>query len=141
MTTIRVAHPGELEAVLALRERIFVDEQGVAREDDVDGRDEEATHLVALAGERVVATCRLLCEGDVVKLGRMAVARPARGTGLGTELLREAERWARAQGARRVVLAAQLGARGFYDRAGYAAHGEVFLDAGIEHLRMEKAVA
>jgi predicted GNAT family N-acyltransferase len=68
----------------------------------------------------------------------MAVARGARGRGAGRVVLAELERVARERGMAEVVLHAQLSARGFYDRLGYAAEGPVFEEAGIEHVAMRK---
>jgi predicted GNAT family N-acyltransferase len=128
----------EVQAALDLRRLVFCDEQGVALEEELDGRDGDALHLVALDAGTIVGTCRLLGGAPEVTLGRMVVARPARGRGIAGELLREADRRAAELGAERIALAAQLGARRVYERAGYAAHGDVFLDAGIEHVRMAK---
>ena len=131
----------EVAAALALREDVFVGEQGVSLEEERDGRDDEALHLVVLDDGAVVGTCRLLFEDGTAKLGRMAVSRSRRGLGLARALLAEAEAQARAQEAQRIVLAAQLSAQALYDRAGYDAYGDVFLDAGIEHVMMAKALS
>jgi predicted GNAT family N-acyltransferase len=138
---VRPARDGaEVAAALALREEVFCREQGVSLADELDGHDGEALHLVVVRDGVVVGTCRLLAEGPTVKLARMAVARAARGRGLAGALLAEADAQARALGAQRIVLAAQLDAQAVYERAGYVAYGDVFLDAGIEHLAMEKRV-
>ena len=131
----------EVNAALDVRHEVFCDEQGVSRADERDGRDADAMHLVAVEDGIVIATCRLLIEGTTVKLGRMAVARSRRGLGLARALLSEADARARALGAERIVLAAQLGAQTLYERAGYEPDGEVFLDAGIEHVMMAKALS
>lgn len=131
----------EIAAALALREEVFCGEQGVSLAEERDGRDEEALHLVVVDDGVVVATCRLLVEGATVKLGRMAVSRTRRGLGLARALITEAETRARALGAERMVLAAQLNAQALYDRAGYDAYGDVFLDAGIEHVMMAKTLS
>jgi predicted GNAT family N-acyltransferase len=131
----------EIAAALALREEVFCGEQGVSLAEERDGRDEEALHLVVVDDGVVVATCRLLVEGTTVKLGRMAVSRTRRGLGLARALITEAETRARALGAERMVLAAQLNAQALYDRAGYDAYGDVFLDAGIEHVMMAKTLS
>jgi predicted GNAT family N-acyltransferase len=139
MTEVRPARDaGEVRAALALRHEVFVVEQRVPIEEEVDRHDATALHLVAVEEGRVVATCRLVQEGDTVKLGRMAVATEARRRGLASALLDEAEVRARALGAQRIALAAQTGALALYERAGYTPYGERFLDAGIEHLMMEK---
>jgi len=131
----------EVRAALELRHAVFVVEQRVGLAEEQDGRDPEALHLVGVRDGAVLATCRLLHDGDTVKLGRMAVAPDARRRGVASALLAEAEDQAHALGARRIGLAAQTGALGLYERAGYAAHGERFLDAGIEHLMMDKRLA
>jgi predicted GNAT family N-acyltransferase len=131
----------EVAAALALRHEVFCVEQGVSLAEELDGRDRDAAHLVAVDEDgAVVGTCRLLVEGPEVKLGRMAVARSRRGRGLAQALLAEADARARELGAERIVLAAQLTAQGIYERAGYVPYGEVFLDAGIEHAMMAKAL-
>lgn len=141
MTEVRPARDqSEIDAALALRYEVFCDEQGVSLEDERDGRDGEALHLVAVDDGDVVGTCRLLAEGSEVKLGRMAVAGSHRGRGLAAALLVAADARARELRGRRIVLAAQLGALAVYERAGYARYGEVFLDAGIEHVMMGKAL-
>jgi len=129
---------GDLAAALALRREVFVGEQGVPEDDDIDGRDGEATHFVALDDARVIATCRLLEADDRVRLGRLAVDRSARRRGVASALLARAEQWARDRGATEIVLAAQTDARALYEQAGYVARGELFMEAGIEHVMMDK---
>jgi predicted GNAT family N-acyltransferase len=87
---------------------------------------------------RVVATCRLRRVGEDMKLERMAVERDVRGGGVGSELLREAERIAAAEGATRMLMHAQRRAEGFYASAGYEPEGETFMEADIPHVRMTK---
>ena len=135
----RAAGPDEVAAALALRAAVFIDEQGVPLEEEIDGHDDEALHLVAVdAGGTVVGTCRLLADGPVLKLGRMAVAPAARRHRIGLRLLELADAEAVAAGTEVIVLAAQVEAQPLYERAGYTARGDVFLDAGIEHVRMHK---
>jgi predicted GNAT family N-acyltransferase len=129
----------ELAAALALRIDVFCGEQGVSFEGDRDGLDEEAVHLVAVEGDEVVGTCRLLIEpGGTARFGRLCVRASARGTGVGGLLLAEAEREARAGGARRIGMHAQTDALSLYRRAGFRPYGERFDEEGIEHLGMEK---
>jgi len=131
----------EREALLALRHEVFVEEQGVPRELEIDEDDRTAVHIVAFEDGALVGTCRVLRAGSQAKFGRLVVARHARGRGIGAALLAEAERRAHTMGCERMVLAAQTSAMGLYERAGYAARGEVYLDAGIEHMTMEKPLA
>ena len=131
----------EREALLALRHEVFVEEQGVPTDLEIDEHDETALHIVAFDDGELVGTCRVLRAGSQAKFGRLVVARRARGRGIGAALLAEAERRARAMGCDRMVLAAQTAAMGLYERAGYSARGAVYLDAGIEHMTMEKPLA
>ena len=130
-----------MTAALELRARVFCGEQGVAPEADRDGRDGEALHVVAVEDDRVVGTCRLVFDDRVAMLGRMVVDRELRGRGVGAAVLREAERHARAAGARRIALHAQLPARPLYAREGYVDRGSRFMEEGIPHVAMEKALA
>ena len=130
----------ELRAALALRHDVFCVEQGVSEADEIDGRDGEALHVVAVRNGRVVGTCRVLVDDGIGKLGRMAVARGARRGGVGAQLLDAAEAGARAErrgprdprrpGRRRALLL----------RPRLPPVGGHFVDAGIEHVRMEKAL-
>lgn len=138
----RIRGPEELEALLTLREAVFIVEQGVSVEGDRDGSDGEAVQIVAVEEDGgVVGTCRLVLEGGLARFGRLAVREDRRGRGLGARLLAEAELQARAEGAREIVLHAQTHAMGLYARAGYEPYGERFDDEGIEHQAFRKALA
>jgi predicted GNAT family N-acyltransferase len=130
-----------VDEALRLRSRVFCGEQGVRPEADRDGRDDEATHVVAMEGGRVIGTCRLVFRGEVARLGRMAVERALRGRGMGAAILREAEQVARQAGAERISLHAQLAARSLYARDGYEQRGDEFVEEGIGHVAMEKRLA
>ena len=131
----------EVEAALALRKQVFCHEQGVSHEADQDGRDPEATHIVAVEDDEVVGTCRLVFRGQVARLGRLAVERERRGDGVGAKILAEADRVAMAGGADVISLHAQTYARTLYDQAGYDEYGPTFVEEGIEHVAMEKRLA
>jgi predicted GNAT family N-acyltransferase len=137
----RVRGIGEMEALLALRHEVFCREQGVPEHEETDGRDHDALHLVAVADGEIVGTCRLLLVGPTAQFSRLAVGAPMRRRGIATALLEGAETETRAGGARRIVLHAQTYARELYDRAGYRARGRTFIEAGIEHVAMEKSLA
>ena len=132
---------GEVEAALDLRHRVFCGEQGVPVAADRDGRDRDATHVVALDDSRVVGTCRLLFRGGVARLGRLAVERDARRHGVGAGVLAEATRVSRDAGASRIELHAQTYARELYEREGYAEYGEEFIEEGIVHVAMRTPLA
>ena len=130
--------PAELDAALELRRKVFCVEQGVPLAADRDGRDHEAVQVVALDGERVVGTLRLLIENHTARLGRMVVDATQRGRGVAAQLLDAADQISAEEGATTIVLHAQLTARSVYDRAGYLARGAVFQEEDIDHVTMEK---
>ena len=131
----------ELAEALALRERVFCGEQGVSFEADQDGRDGEATHIVAVDDGVVIGTCRLLFRGTVARLGRLAVQRERRGESVAVDILSEADRIARQAGSESIALHAQTYAQALYERAGYEVYGPTFVEEGIEHVAMEKRLA
>jgi predicted GNAT family N-acyltransferase len=120
---------------------VFCGEQGVSPAADRDGRDPEATHVVALDDGHVVGTCRLLFRGPVARLGRLVVARELRRNGLGAQILAEASRASRDAGAARIELHAQTYARELYVRDGYEEAGDEFVEEGIVHVSMVKPLA
>ena len=132
---------GEVGQALALRERVFCGEQGVSAGAERDGRDGEALHIVAVEDGRVIGTCRLLFARDAAFLGRLAVEPEDRRRGLGAALLAESAARARAAGAGRISLHAQLDVRELYAAGGYVERGEPFVEEGIDHVTMEKALA
>jgi predicted GNAT family N-acyltransferase len=140
--TVRQARDdAEVAAAMDLRVRVFVDEQGVSPEAELDHLDEASLQVVGLDDTGVIATCRLRDLGDSEwKLERMAVDRRRRGLGVGARLLEGAEREARESGAREMVLHAQRRAEPFYAAHGYVAEGDIFMEAEIEHVRMRKGL-
>ena len=144
MTEMRTGDWATLgEAAAAVRTAVFVEEQGIAREDEWDEADHTAVHAVATnrLGQSV-ATGRLLQDAPgVARIGRMAVLRPLRGTGLGEQVIAALEQAARARGDAQVCLNAQRSAEGFYRRLSYAPYGEPFDEVGIPHIAMRKALA
>jgi predicted GNAT family N-acyltransferase len=145
----RARAQGELAATLQLRYEVFCVEQGVPQREELDGRDHEGLHLIAVAGDEgetdgsgeVLGTCRLVLVGRTVQFSRLAVRASARRQGIATALLEAADAETRAAGARRLVLHAQTYARPLYEQAGYVPRGSTFREAGIEHIAMEKELS
>ena len=127
-----------MSAVYALRHEVFVIEQGVPEELEVDDNDKVAAHLAALSEGHVVGTLRIVRNERAAKIGRMAVSASARKKGIGRELMEFAAAVASRDGAEEIILGAQLAAREFYKRIGYLEEGAVFDDAGIPHVTMRK---
>ena len=122
--------------IRAIREAVFLAEQGVPEELEWDGLDPFCSHVLAWndTGE-AIGTARMQAEG---KIGRMAVLRDWRGRGVGFAILQMLLDLASRKGLPRVTLAAQMHALGFYERAGFHAIGDRFMDAGIPHQLMVK---
>jgi putative N-acetyltransferase (TIGR04045 family) len=135
--------PEDVRGAFAVRERVFCEEQGVPREEEIDERDAHALHLVALdpEGRRVIGTLRLLVDTDRAKVGRVAVEREWRRRGIAARMLELALSRARELGCVRARLAAQLTATSVYRRAGFAVESEPFEEAGIQHVWMGQALA
>jgi len=138
----------------AVRSRVFVEEQGVPLEVELDDKDPECWHVLAYLTKKtsssssggpaaqgeeecVVGTARLLPNGHI---GRMAVLPSARGLGIGAQMLEVVMVKARELGHREVALSAQTRAAGFYKRAGFVPEGELFVEegTGIMHVNMRR---
>ncbi len=132
----------ELRAkAFALRHAVFVVEQRVPVELERDEHDAGAFHAVALVGDRCVGTGRLVRQGGGVgRVGRMAVEAALRRGGVGALVLAALEARARAEGLREIELHAQCYVEHFYAEHGYAREGEVFEEAGIDHVVMRTAL-
>ena len=135
-------HTGEWtqmkDHALPLRIEVFVEEQGVPLELEQDEQDDHALHAALLncLGD-CVATARLLPSmNGVARIGRMCVSKHLRGTGLGQGVLQSLIEQSRSRGDQSIELHAQLSAAAFYSQAGFRAHGDTFLEAGIEHQAM-----
>ncbi len=149
---IRVAVGGtDLALVADVRREVFVVEQNVPEELEYDELDATSEHLLAVGpGGAALGTARLIHGAQALELtggrpgrvllGRLAVSKAARGTGLGIALVRAIEQAGRERGATEVELHAQTQALGFYERLGYTAEGPEYLDAGIPHRTMTRVL-
>ena len=125
-------------AIRRVRQDVFVDEQGIPESLEWDGRDASCRHVLALTGTaEVIATGRLLADG---RIGRMAVLRAWRGSGVGSALLERLQQQALDGGLQRVYVHAQAEVAGFYSRAGFQVAGQPFVTADIVHVEMTKAL-
>jgi predicted GNAT family N-acyltransferase len=136
----------QMDEALDIRRRVFVEEQGVPEDIEIDEDDEpdawgrSAIHALLRREGEAVATGRLLLDhgpAQYAHIGRVAVLAAHRNTGAGKELMEALQIRARELGYPGITLAAQLHALGFYEKLGYVLRGDVFLDAGIEHRWMD----
>jgi hypothetical protein len=122
---------------LAVRDEVFVRGMGVPSGVEHDTRDHLCVHVLVRMDGEPAATGRLDVDRGG-KVGRVAVLRRFRGRGLGSRVMRELESVAAEYGLSGLWCHAQLAAAGFYRRLGWRPVGETFMEAGIEHVRMEK---
>jgi YbgC/YbaW family acyl-CoA thioester hydrolase len=123
----------------AVRHAVFVQEQGFAWDIEIDAHDATATHAVLFNRlGRPLATGRMFASGQpgVAQIGRVAVERVLRGSGLGEQIMRALMDAARQQGFAQVLLHSQTTAQPFYARLGYTPQGEPFMEEGVPHITM-----
>ena len=122
-----------------IRELVFVREQGVPPELEMDAEDAHCDHALAYAEDGLaIATGRLLPDGHI---GRMAVLKAWRGKGVGALVLRSLVERARQRGHAHARLNAQVSAAGFYRRYGFEVSGAEFMEAGIAHVAMQRELS
>lgn len=138
---IKVKTNDELRRCMEIRRTVFIEEQSVPQVEEIDDHDrlgdQVADHFLFLKNGIPVGTVRCLKKGGgVLKVGRVAVLKEARGGGIGKEMMELTEK--RYPEILVFALDAQEHAIPFYEKCGYVASGDVFLDAGIRHRHMEK---
>lgn len=143
MYAIRIQDRDTLQEAFRIRIEVFVEEQQVPAEVEMDEYDESpeaARHvLVEVNGEPAAAGRFIAYKEDTANMQRIAVRQPYRGQGIGRELMLALESWAAEQGFTYSLLDAQVPAEPFYHKLGYeTVSTETFLDAGIPHVRMKK---
>ena len=122
---------------LELRRQVFMGEQGVSLEDEFDGRDQDAAHMVSIQNNQVVGVLRILWLPEHAKIGRFAVSKLQREQGIGSRLFQSALLYIQRQDIEKVMLEAQLDRVGFYENFGFEAYADQYWDAGILHRAMK----
>ena len=131
--------PGEDVALCKeIRMEVFCHEQGFSLEEEMDNKDGISHHLLMLVDGVASATGRVVPMGPgYYRLGRIAVRRTLRGTGLGRELVDELRRKAQALGGNRIEIDSQCRVVGFYEKCGFVVTGSEHLDGHVPHIEME----
>lgn len=124
-------------ALYHVRHAVFVEEQKVPVELELDERDSHCVHVLVTQAGDPVATGRIDLD-DGGRIGRLAVLSEQRKFGLGRKVMQALENVGRDAGLKRIWFHAQNSAIGFYEKLGYHVIGEEFLEAGIKHKSMEK---
>jgi len=138
---VRVTQVDEdgIEDAFDVRREVFIEEQGVSEDEEMDGRDDRATQFVAYHEDHPVGTARVRTpEDDVGKVERVAVRETYRRRGVGKALMDRVEAWADDHGFETLKLHAQTHVEQFYADLGYETTSDVFEEAGIDHVAMEK---
>lgn len=136
----RTRTPEEKEVCFAIRREVYVEEQKVLPEEDLDGLDDKALHFLALDKGQPVGTVRVRFKdnGAAAKIERLAALKPARGCGVGASIMHAVATDQDVKKASSFVLEAQTYLTSFYERLGYKASGEEFIDVRIPHRFMSK---
>jgi predicted GNAT family N-acyltransferase len=131
----------ELKSAMEIRRQVFIIEQGVPHDLEMDEYDAEALHIIAYYHGNIIATCRLIFLPDEhVKLERMAILKPFRNKGIGRKILDYIDRKMEDKQIKLIVIHAQSQAIPFYESFGFKRVGLPFWEAGIEHIKMQKHV-
>jgi len=137
---IDVKNPEELEDAFYVRREVFIKEQNVPEAEELDKADLSSHHIVVYTADRPVATGRLFNDGKTWLIGRISVLKECRGKQLGRLVVEKLlERSAELE-AGPVHIHAQAHAVSFYEKLGFIAYGEPFLEANIEHISMVKKI-
>lgn len=141
MKAVEITTNEQLEQAFAIRRDVFVKEQGVPLEAELDAFDtigEGTTHVLVLDGDTAIGTGRFRLKGDVGKVERVCVQQQARGTGAGIVIMETIEQLARDKGFTKLKLHGQTHAERFYHKLGYMTTSEPFLEENIPHVEMTK---
>ena len=119
--------------ICAIRYKVFVGEQKVPEELEIDGFDDQAKHVLAFVDGVPIGTGRILSDGHI---GRVAVLKDYRGLGIGKSIMKDLIKWAQNMNLEKVWLSSQWHAHSFYLDLGFVCVGEIYKEAGIDHIKM-----
>ena len=134
-----VTSDSELEGAFEVRRQVFVIEQNIPEDIELDEHDKEALHMVVKDGDRVIGTARVLfLDTGLAKLERMAILQPFRDKGIGSKIVSFLIEELRNRQVEQVVLHAQYPVVAFYKSCGFEETGSPFLEVGIKHIKMQR---
>ncbi|OCA84230.1 GNAT family N-acetyltransferase [Bacillus sp. FJAT-27225] len=140
MDVVLVSSEKEKQDAFSVRKTVFIEEQHVPEEEEIDQYEDACAHFVLYDGANPVGAGRFRVIDDYGKVQRICVLKDARGTGAGSAIMNKIEEYAKTQGVKKLKLDAQVHAIPFYSRLGYEVVSEEFLDAGIPHKTMVKKI-
>jgi predicted GNAT family N-acyltransferase len=130
----------EMNSVFQVRRIVFIDEQNVPEDLEIDDLEESSTHFLAMDGERAVGAGRFRIKDGYGKIERICVLKEERGRKIGQLLMSRIEEHARKLEMQTVKLEAQVHAIPFYEKLGFEVCSDEFMDAGIPHRLMAKSL-
>jgi len=135
----KVETPQELNDAQEVRHQVFTEEQGIKREMDINGLDQNSDHIIAYDNNIPIGTARIRYKNGIqAKLERIAVLKRYRGQGIGKRIIAASLGLAKTKGALEVTLDSQQSAAGFYEKLGFRQTGEPFEEVGIPHVVMTR---
>ena len=137
ITSIICDYKSNIKDICAIRYEVFVDEQNVPEELEIDGLDGEAKHVLAFVDGVPIGTGRILDDGHI---GRVAVLKDYRGFGIGKLIMKELIKWAQDITLKKVWLSSQWHAHSFYLDLGFVCVGDIYKEAGIDHIKMYRVL-
>jgi len=137
ITTIICDYESHAKDICAIRYEVFVEEQNVPEELEIDGLDNEARHVLAFVDEVPIGTGRILGDGHI---GRIAILEKHRGVGIGKLIMKELIKWAQEMSLEKVWLSSQWHAHSFYLDLGFVCVAEIYKEAGIDHIKMFRLI-
>jgi len=123
--------------ICKIRFEVFVDEQNVPEELEIDGLDDQARHVLAYIDDQPIGTGRILSDGHI---GRVAVLKKYRGLGIGNSVMQELINWAQQNKLEKLWLSSQWHAHSFYLDLGFVCEGDIYEEAGINHIKMYRTL-
>ena len=133
ITSIICDYESKIKEICAIRYNVFVEEQKVPEDLEIDGLDDKAKHVLAFVESVQIGTGRILSDGHI---GRVAVLKDYRGLGIGKLIMKDLIKWAQNMNLEKVWLSSQWHAHSFYLDLDFVCVGEIYKEAGIDHIKM-----
>lgn len=135
LSIFKTEDPEEFNKIIEIRKAVFVKEQNVPEELEIDGLDNEAEHFIMYLGEKPIG-CARIRKNKYAKLERIAVLKEYRGKGYGKKLTQYLIDYCKEQNFKKIVIHSQIYVIDFYKKFGFEPVGKVFFEAGIKHRKM-----
>lgn len=132
----KIKESKEISKLLEVRKIVFIDEQNVPPELEIDEYDKSATHFIVLGNDEIIGTARLVISDKIGKIGRVCILKEFRNKGIGSKLMNKIIEYSKSIGLEYLSLESQVYAIPFYEKIGFTVEGKEFMDAGIPHKKM-----